>query len=97
MPDWQSRRHLEDHVGDHGHEVGAQTVEGYDASTRTLIAWDDVQGFGFIDDTTGLDRVGVYDEETRFFTSLSANDRWIVTHFRAEQGYIDDLLGDERW
>lgn len=97
MPEWQSRKHLEDHFADHGREVGARTVDEYDASARAMIARDDILIFGFVDDTTGLNRVGLYDEETGRFTVLSQGDYWIVTHFRAEQGYIDDLLGDERW
>jgi hypothetical protein len=95
MPEWQSRRHLEDHFAEHGREVGARTIDEYDASARALITRDDVLIFGFVDDETGLDRVGLYDEETRLFTVLSDDDRWMVTHFRTRQGYIDDLLGED--
>lgn len=94
MPEWQSAKHLEDHFADHGREVGARTIEEYAAGARALIERDDVLVFGFVDDTSGLDRVGLYDEGTRLFTVLSDDDRWIVTHFRAAEGYIDDLLGE---
>ena len=97
MPEWQSRKHLEDHFADHGREVGARTVEEYDASAPALVARDDVLLFWFVDEETGLDQVGLYDEMTRLFTVVSDDDRWIVTHFRARQGYIDDLLGEDRW
>ena len=81
-PEWQSRTHLEDHFADHGREVGARTVEEYDASARAVVARADMI-FSYEDPTTGLIRVGSYESETGLFTALSHDDRWIVSHFQA--------------
>ena len=83
MPEWQSRGHLEDHLADHGLEVGAGTVQEYDASARTVVERADMI-FAYADPTTGLPRVGCYASETGPFTALSDDDRWIVNHFRTE-------------
>ncbi len=95
MADWQSHEHLEDHFRNHGPEVGARTIAEYDASARSLLARDDVLVFGYVDEKTGLNRLGLYDTETRHFTGISDDERWIVTHFRAAWGYIRDLMGSD--
>ncbi len=93
MLDWQSSRHLEDHFADHGRDVGARTIEEYDASARATLARSDII-FSYDDPTTGLRRVGCYDRETRLFTVLSDDDRWIISHFATDDGYIRRLMRD---
>ena len=93
MPDWQSRRHLEDHFAKHGREVGAQTVAEYDSSARALIHRDDVITFSYQDRVTGLTRVGIYDQNASVVTILSDDDRWIINHFRTDRSYLEQLPG----
>ena len=92
MPEWQSREHLEGHFADHGREVGARTVEEYDASARAVVARADMI-FSYEDPTTGLLRVGCYDVQTGLFTALSDDDHWIVSHFATDDDYVDFLMG----
>ena len=94
MPEWQSRGHLEDHFTDHGPEVGARTVEEYDASARIVVERADII-FAYEDPTTHLPRVGCYDSETGLFTALSDDDRWIVSHFRPHPDYIRNLIEED--
>ena len=93
MPKWQSRKHLEDHFADHGGEVGARTVEEYDASARALLGRDDVTVFAYEDWETNFTRVGIFDANSGLFTFPSDDELWIVSHFRAERGYIRGLMG----
>ena len=91
MHEWQSREHLEDHFRTHGREVGAWTLDEYDASARAVIARADMI-FAYEDWETGLIRVGCYDSVTGLFTIMSDDDRWIVSHFLPHPDYIGDLL-----
>ncbi len=89
MPEWQLPHYLADHFRDQGREVGARTVEEYDASARHVIASGTI--FTFEDRSTGETRVGCYERSTSLFTSLSEDDRWIVTHFRCDERYLRGL------
>jgi len=92
MAEWQSPKHLSDHFEKHGRAVGARTVEEYDASARAILARDDAIVVSYEDRSTGLRRVGVYDESDALITVLSDDDRWIVNHFRARRSYLRRLL-----
>lgn len=91
MVSWQSRRHLEDHFLSHGVEVGADTIEAYDASAQATLRRGEVV-FAYDDLKTGLPRVGSYDPSTRLFVALNEYDE-IVSHFRTNAAYIRFLLG----
>ena len=93
MVPWQSRRHLEDHFPIHGAEVGTDTIEAYDASAQATLLRADVI-FGYDDPRTGLRRTGNYESVTGLFVAVNEDDE-IVTHFRADDEYIRDLLGDD--
>lgn len=93
MVPWQSRRHLEDHFWIHGAEVGADTIEAYDASAKATLLRADVI-FGYDNPRTGLRRTGNYESATGLFVAVNEDDE-IVTHFRADDEYIRDLLGDD--
>lgn len=93
MIPWQSRRHLEDHFRLHGAEVGAATIEAYDASAQAMLLRADVI-FGYDDPRMGLRRTGNYESATSLFVAVNEHDA-IVTHFRADDEYIRDLLGDD--
>ncbi len=90
--DWQSPRHLATHFRDHGREVGAATVEAYDASARAIIAADDTITFSYEDETTFERRVGVYQPTTGLLTIMSDDDRWIISHMRCDSIYVNDLM-----
>ncbi len=89
--EWQSRKHLEDHFDQHGHGVGTSTAEQYDASARALLVHPNSIDFRYVDRTTDLTRVGVYDPQSGLFTVLSDDDRWIINHLRVSQSYIYGL------
>ena len=92
MAAWLSRAHLEDHFAKHGVEVGARTIEEYDASARAVLARADII-FGYDDPERGLRRVGHYDSATGLFTALNEYDD-IVTRFRPESRYVRRLRRD---
>ncbi len=89
--EWQSRKHLEDHFEQHGHEVGASSVEDYDASAHAVLVSPTSHEFTYRDRTTDELRVGVYDPVSGMFTALSDDDRWIHSHMRTSQTYISFL------
>jgi len=93
MVPWLSRRHLEDHCHAHGAAVGAATIEEYDASANATLLRADVI-FGYDDSWTGLRRIGNYESANGLFTAVNEHDE-IVTHFRTDDEYIRDLLGDD--
>ena len=92
MAEWQSPEHLADHFAKHGHEVGASAIEEYEASARALLARDDTIIFSYEDLLTAETRVGIYHRATQLFTALSDDDRWIVNHFKTDDGYIRGLM-----
>ena len=94
MAEWESRQHLEDHFVLHGHEMGAATIEAYDASARATLGRADII-FGYTDRTTGLRRVGNYDSATGLFTAMNTDDE-IVSHFRTTDAYVQRLMGRAR-
>lgn len=89
MHEWQTRRYFEDHFRKHGRKIGARTIEEYDASARRTIEHGTI--FSFEDDTTAERRVGCYDRAASLLTILSDDDRWIVSHFPCDEGYLLDL------
>ena len=94
MAEWESRQHLEDHFVLHGHEVGAATIEAYDASARVTLGRADII-FGYTDRTTGLRRVGNYHAATGLFTATNTDDE-IVSHFRTTDADVQRLIGRTR-
>lgn len=93
MMPWQTRQHLEDHFEAHGAEVGAATIEAYDASAQATLLRADVI-FGYDHPRTGLRRTGNYESATGLFVAVNEDDE-IVTHFLTDDEYIRDLLGDD--
>lgn len=90
-PVWSSPDHLTEHFAKHGSEVGAATVEDYDASARRTIE----RGVRLThrDPTFGRLSVGYFDEQTNLFTVLNANETQIVSHFRTSARYVRRLPG----
>ena len=89
--DWQSDHHRADHFRDHGAEVGARSVEEYNASAHAVIENDDADTFLYRGIDTDLDRIGLYDPLTGLFTALTEEQEWIVTHYRTDPEYIRGL------
>jgi hypothetical protein len=79
---------LEDHFAGHGREVGAATIEAFDASARSTVARGTI--FSYDDRGTGERRIGHYDRATGLFAALDEDER-IVTHFRCTEGYVLNL------
>ena len=86
MVPWQSRRHPEDHFHAHGAEVGAATIEEFDASANATLLHADVI-FGYDDPETGLPRSASYDSVTGLYVAVNDDDE-IVTHYRTNDAYI---------
>ncbi len=88
MYEWESREHLDDHFADHGPEVGAGTLEDFDASAQRTVARGTI--FSYEDRGTGEPRIGHYDRATGLFAALNEDER-IVTHFRCVEEYVLEL------
>ena len=90
MAEWRTREELEAHFALHGRDVGARTVEEYEASSKDVLGRGTL--FEYEDGATGEPRLGYYDRDTRRFTAVTEDDRWIKTHFRCPEWYIGDIL-----
>ena len=91
MAEWRSREELEHHFGLHGDDVGARTIEEYEVSAREVIERGTL--FEYEDIRSGDWRLGYYDRATQRFTAVTDDDRWIVTHFRCPERYVENLPG----
>lgn len=90
MSEWMSRDDLERHFGLHGRDVGARTLEAYEASSKDVVERGTL--FEYEYGPTGERRLGYYDRDTRRFTAVTEDDRWIKTHFRCPEYYVRDIL-----
>ncbi len=88
MPRWKTRAHLEDHFALHGREVGANTIAEFDASAQQAYRIGDI--FGYEDRATGDRHVGYHDSATGRVVATD-DDGWIVSHFVADDDYVDAL------
>jgi hypothetical protein len=88
MAEWKTAAHLTDHFGDHGRELGCDTVEAYDASAQSTL--DAGTYFEYFDHDAQETRTGCYDHRTQRLTVLDRDDR-IVTHFRCPEWYVRGL------
>ena len=88
MADWKTIEHLEDHFGLHGRELGCRSLDDLDRSAQQTV----LQGakFTYRDRITNLPRVGYYHRDTARFVGTDL-DGFILTHFRADEGYGADL------
>jgi hypothetical protein len=87
---WRTEAHRRAHFRLHGHRLRLRTVEEYDASARETIRLG--VRVSYMDLDSGEDRVGYFDPDRGRFTGLSADERFIVTHFRATARYVRRLL-----
>jgi hypothetical protein len=87
---WKAAEHLEDHYADHRRELGARSIEDFDASAQETIALG--IRFTYRDRTTGLRHTGYFHRETSRFTGADSGGL-IVTHFQTDEGYVADLPG----
>jgi hypothetical protein len=92
MAEWKSRAHLERHFALHGREVGARTVEEYDASAQETYRIGEI--FGYEDRATGEWHVGYYNQVTGQFVATDENDL-IVSHFVTDDDYVDELREED--
>jgi pyocin large subunit-like protein len=82
-PLWAKQADLEDHFRDHGHEFGAINLTEYDHSARETIRMG--RRFEFVN-KAGFPRVGYYVMQANALTTLSHDERTIVSHFRPTAG-----------
>lgn len=90
MADWKTRRHLEDHYGQHGGKLRCRSVAAYDMSAQETIAIG--VAFTYIDDITGLRRRGYFHRESSRFAAVDL-DGHIVSHFQTDEAYAAELFG----
>ena len=88
MARWRSEASRQHHFADHGREMGAATVEEYDASVDDAL--DHGTYFTYWDDTSGEDRVGCFDRPSGRFVGLTEDDE-VVTHFTTTERYVRRL------
>jgi hypothetical protein len=90
-PKWPTRRKAEEHFFNHGQEVGASTVEEYEASAIETIRVG--RPFQYVDRTTGKRHLGYFDPPTGRFAGLDRRGRRIFTHFVPDEGeeYVRNL------
>ena len=92
---WHSDDRLLEHFEEHGEEVGATTVEQYDASARWTIRVG--KRFTYVDRKTEEPRTGYYALASNRFTSLDSDEQRILSHFApsARETYIRGLLDSD--
>jgi hypothetical protein len=89
--DWPGFGYLLGKFHQHGASAGCPTVFDYDASARrTLVTGDK---FKYVHRQSGLPSVGYYDPRARLLTVLSANEKRIINHFRADEAYVVGMSG----
>ena len=84
VPRWRPREHEIEHFESHRAEIGVDTPERYTASALRVIRTG--RRFTYVDSTTGLERVGYFHRPTRRLTVLTADELFIVGHYRCEGG-----------
>jgi hypothetical protein len=90
---WQSEAKLRGHFRTHGRRLRTHDVAAYDASARRTIASG--RRFTYTELEPGDGCVGYFDPATGRFTALSNDEVYILTHFRASEGYIRRLLDSD--
>jgi hypothetical protein len=95
-PQWPSRRRLEEKFTQHRRDFSGHLLYGplynaddYDNSARETI--QDGVRFTYTDIRAGRPRVGYFDPPTERFTATTADGRWVLTHYPAEEDYVRDL------
>jgi len=81
-PVWRTRNNLLEHFRWHGGKLGTLTVATYERSA--LATFRTGRRFTFTDLSSGEDRIGYFVRGTRKFLSLSPDEQYFVTHFRAD-------------
>jgi hypothetical protein len=84
LPSWTGRRDLERHFRKHGPRFPCPTIEDYEASALSTIRLG-VQ-FTYEDPDTFLPRIGYYHQASNRLTVVTADGRYIVSHFRPSRG-----------
>ncbi len=83
---WRSPTKCRDHFLWHGSRLRVTTVSAYDQSARATIQRG--TRFTYTDVSAGTARVGYFEPGNGRFTALSADEAWILTHFRATEHYV---------
>jgi hypothetical protein len=92
VPRWRTRGAEIDHFEGHGAEVGAPSPERYTSSALATIRVG--RRFTYVDETTGQPRESYFHRSSRRLTILTADEIFIVSHFRCEGGaaYVRGLI-----
>ena len=90
---WQSEAKLRGHFRAHGPRLRLRDMAAYDASARQTIA--EGRRFTYTDLEADELRVGYFDPVIRRFTALTEDEVYILTHFRANEGYVRRLLDSD--
>ncbi len=86
--EWRSEEDLLEHFELHAADLGLDTVEAYERSSKTTAEVG--TSFSYRDRSTGDWHVGYYDRLTGRF--MGANQELeIVTHFRCDEAYVRRL------
>jgi hypothetical protein len=88
MAGWRSDQQLQDHFGEHGHEMGFLTVEAYGAAAQTTL--NSGTYFEYYHEEADEERIGCFDRVTGRFVVLNLNDE-IVSFFATTERYIRRL------
>jgi len=88
MVDWKTRKHLEDHFGEHHRELRVRSSAEYDASAQETIEIG--VRFTFRDRITVEPRSGYFHRDTSRFTATDL-DGLIRTHFLTDEAHVAGL------
>jgi hypothetical protein len=77
VADWRTRAHLEDHYGEHRHELPGSSIEDFDASAQQTIAIG--TRFTFREPRTGVRRIGYYHRESARFVVTDTGGSFVRT------------------
>ena len=98
-PQWRRQtlhaKYLQHHLDFRPHPERRQIVteEDYEQSSLETV-WEGVE-FTYTDRTSGDARVGYFDPLTECFTAVTADRRWIITHYPATEDYVRTLLDSD--
>jgi hypothetical protein len=82
---WKTEDHLVDHYALHRGEPRCRSIEAYDQSAQETIALG--VRFTYVDDRTGLPRVGYFHRDTSRKT-VTDSDGWIMSLFQTDEYYV---------
>ncbi len=91
-PEWDSEN-LQDHFHRHRRRLAIATIAEYEDSSRRTIELG--TRFNFRNPSEGLWRIGYYDRATRLLTVVNDVETEIVTHFRCNERYVENLPGSD--